>query len=157
MTAKKMKIVAENRKARHNYEIIETYEAGIVLTGTEVKSLRHGAPNIAESYASPENNEIWIINSYIPEYTQGNRFNHDPRRHRKVLLSRREITKMQNAVAREGMTIVPLKIYFNEKGRAKIELAVVKGRKNHDKREADKKRDWQREKSRLLKTNSKEG
>lgn len=157
MTATKMKIVAENRKARHNYEIIETYEAGIVLTGTEVKSLRHGAPNIAESYASPEGNEIWIINSYIPEYTQGNRFNHDPRRHRKVLLSRREITKMQNAVAREGMTIVPLKIYFNEKGRAKMELAVVKGRKNHDKREADKKRDWQREKSRLLKTNSKEG
>lgn len=154
MTAAKQKIVAENRKARHNYEIIETYEAGIVLTGTEVKSLRHGAPNIAESYASPEGNEIWIINSYIPEYTQGNRFNHDPRRHRKVLLSRREITKMQIAVAREGMTIVPLKIYFNEKGRAKIELAVVKGRKNHDKREADKKRDWQREKSRLLKANS---
>lgn len=153
MTAVKHKIVAENRKARHNYDIVETFEAGIVLTGTEVKSLRNGSPNIAESYASPEGNEIWIINSYVPEYTQGNRFNHDPRRHRKVLLSRREITKMQNAVAREGMTIVPLKIYFNEKGRAKVELAVVKGRKNHDKREADKKRDWQREKSRLLKAN----
>lgn len=153
MTASKMKIVAENRKARHNYDIVETFEAGIVLTGTEVKSLRNGSPNIAESYASPEGNEIWIINSYVPEYTQGNRFNHDPRRHRKVLLSRREITKMQNSVAREGMTLVPLKIYFNEKGRAKIELAIVKGRKNHDKREADKKRDWQREKSRLLKAN----
>jgi SsrA-binding protein len=154
MTALKTKIVAENRKARHNYEIIETFEAGIVLTGTEVKSLRNVSPNIAESYASPEGNEIWIINSYVPEYTQGNRFNHDPRRHRKVLLSRHEINKMQNAVAREGMTLVPLKIYFNEKGRAKVELAIVKGRKNHDKREADKKRDWQREKSRLLKANS---
>lgn len=155
MTANKVKIVAENRKARHNYEIIEVYEAGVVLTGTEVKALRDGAPNIAESYASPENNEIWIVNSYIPEYSHGNRSNHDPRRHRKVLLSRREITKMQTAVAREGMTIVPLKLYFNEKGRVKIELALAKGRKNHDKREADKQKDWNREKSRLLKNSNK--
>jgi len=154
MGTSKPKLIAENRKARHNYEILETFEAGIVLTGTEVKSLRRGSPNISEAYASPENNELWIINAYIPEYEEGNRFNHDPRRHRKALLSRREITKMQHAVARDGMTIVPLKIYFNEKGRAKIELAVARGRKSYDKREADKKRDWQREKSRLLKVAS---
>lgn len=147
----KKKVVAENRKARWNYDVIDTIEAGIVLTGTEVKSLRVGSSNIAESYASPEDNEMWIINSYISEYTEGNRYNHDPRRRRKVLLKRREINKMKNAVARDGVTIVPLKMYFNERGRVKVELALVKGRKNHDKREADKKRDWQREKSRLLK------
>ncbi len=145
------RVVAENRKARFNYEIIDTYEAGLVLTGTEVKSLREGKANIAESYASDEDGEIWLINSYLPEYFQGNRFNHDTRRRRKLLLSRREIGRMRAAVNREGMTLVPLKIYFNDRGRAKLELAVAKGKKLHDKRETSKERDWNRQKRRLLK------
>lgn len=145
------KVVAENRKARFNYEILDTYEAGLVLTGTEVKSLREGKANIAESYASDEDGEIWLINSYLPEYLQGNRFNHDTRRRRKLLLSRREIHRLRIGVNREGMTLVPLKIYFNEKGRAKMELALAKGKKLHDKRETEKERDWNRQKGRLLK------
>ncbi|MDI7861146.1 SsrA-binding protein SmpB [Rhizobiaceae bacterium n13] len=145
------KIVAENRKARFNYEIVDTYEAGLVLKGTEVKSLREGKANIAESYASDEDGEIWLINSYLPEYLQANRFNHEPRRRRKLLLSRREIDRLRVAVNREGMTLIPLKIYFNEKGRAKLELALGKGKKLHDKRETEKERDWNRQKSRLLK------
>lgn len=145
-----IKIVADNRKARHNYEILEVFEAGLMLTGTEVKSLREGKANIGESYASPEGNEIWIINSYLPEYLQGNRFNHDPRRRRKCLLHRRQIVKMQSAVARDGMTLIPMKIYFNEKGRAKVEIAIAKGRKNYDKRQNDKQKDWSREQARLL-------
>ncbi|MCF3641663.1 SsrA-binding protein SmpB [Rhizobium sp. TRM95111] len=144
------KIVAENRKARFNYEIIDTYEAGLVLTGTEVKSLRDGKANIAESYASDEGGEIWLINSYLPEYLQANRFNHETRRRRKLLLSKREMHRLQNAVNREGMTLVPLKIYFNDRGRAKLELALAKGKKLHDKRETQKERDWNRQKSRLL-------
>ncbi|MBB3453860.1 SsrA-binding protein [Rhizobium sp. BK313] len=147
------KIVAENRKARFNYEIIDTYEAGIVLMGTEVKSLREGKANIAESYASDEGGEIWLINSYLPEYLQANRFNHEPRRRRKLLLSGREIGRLRSAVNREGMTLIPLKIYFNDNGRAKLELALAKGKKIHDKREAEKERDWNRQKSRLLKDN----
>lgn len=146
----KNKIVADNRKARHNYDILETFEAGLMLTGTEVKSLREGKANIGESYASPEGNEIWIINSYLPDYLQGNRFNHDPRRPRKLLLHRKQITKLQSAVAREGMTLIPMKIYFNEQGRAKVEIAIAKGRKLHDKRDADKQKDWNREQARLL-------
>ena len=145
------KVVADNRKARFNYEIVDTYEAGLVLTGTEVKSLRDGKANIAESYASDEDGEIWLINSYLPEYLQGNRFNHDTRRRRKLLLSKREIHRLRVGVNREGMTLVPLKIYFNEKGRAKMELALAKGKKLHDKRETSKERDWNRQKSRLLK------
>ncbi|HZG26860.1 SsrA-binding protein [Ensifer adhaerens] len=145
------KVVADNRKARFNYEIVDTYEAGLVLTGTEVKSLRDGKANIAESYASDEDGEIWLINSYLPEYLQGNRFNHDTRRRRKLLLSKREIHRLRVGVNREGMTLVPLKIYFNEKGRAKMELALAKGKKLHDKRETEKERDWNRQKSRLLK------
>ncbi|PTM98718.1 SsrA-binding protein SmpB [Mycoplana dimorpha] len=145
------KIVAENRKARFNYEIVDTYEAGLVLTGTEVKSLREGKANIAESYASDEGGEIWLINSYLPEYLQANRFNHETRRRRKLLLSKREMHRLQNAVNREGMTLVPLKIYFNDRGRAKLELALAKGKKLHDKRETAKERDWNRQKSRLLK------
>ena len=145
------KIVAENRKARFNYEIVDTYEAGLVLTGTEVKSLRDGKANIAESYASDEGGEIWLINSYLPEYLQANRFNHETRRRRKLLLSKREMHRLQNAVNREGMTLVPLKIYFNDRGRAKLELALAKGKKLHDKRESAKERDWNRQKSRLLK------
>jgi SsrA-binding protein len=145
------KIVAENRKARFNYEIVDTYEAGLVLTGTEVKSLREGKANIAESYASDEGGEIWLINSYLPEYLQANRFNHETRRRRKLLLSKREMHRLQNAINREGMTLVPLKIYFNDRGRAKLELALAKGKKLHDKRESAKERDWNRQKSRLLK------
>ena len=145
------KVVAENRKARYNYEIIDTYEAGLMLTGTEVKSLREGKANIAESYASDENGEIWLINSYLPEYLQANRFNHEPRRRRKLLLNKREMAKLAQSVDREGMTLVPLKIYFNDQGRAKLLLAVGRGKKLHDKRETEKQRDWSREKGRLLK------
>jgi SsrA-binding protein len=145
------KIVAENRKARFNYEIVDTYEAGLVLTGTEVKSLREGKANIAESYASDEGGEIWLINSYLPEYLQANRFNHEPRRRRKLLLNKREMAKLSQSVDREGMTLVPLKIYFNDQGRAKLLLAVGRGKKLHDKRETEKQRDWSREKGRLLK------
>ena len=145
------KIVAENRKARFNYEIVDTYEAGLVLTGTEVKSLREGKANIAESYASDEGEEIWLINSHLPEYLQANRFNHEPRRRRKLLMSKREINRLRIAISREGMTLIPLKIYFNDQGRAKLELALGKGKKLHDKRESEKQRDWNREKSRLLK------
>ena len=145
------KVVAENRKARFNYEIVDTYEAGLVLKGTEVKSLREGKANIAESYASDEDGEIWLINSYLPEYLQANRFNHEPRRRRKLLLSKREASRLQSAINREGMTLIPLKIYFNDQGRAKLELALGKGKKLHDKRESEKERDWNRQKSRLLK------
>ncbi|AOF91866.1 SsrA-binding protein SmpB [Sinorhizobium sp. RAC02] len=144
------KVVAENRKARFNYEIMDTYEAGLVLTGTEVKSLREGKANIAESYASDEGGEIWLINSYLPEYLQANRFNHETRRRRKLLLSKREIQRLRIAINREGMTLVPLKVYFNDVGRAKIELALAKGKKLHDKRETEKERDWNRQKGRLL-------
>lgn len=142
--------MAENRKARFNYEIVNTYEAGLVLTGTEVKSLREGKANIAEAYASDENGEIWLINSYLPEYLQANRFNHAPRRPRKLLLSKKEIHRLRIAITREGMTLVPLKIYFNDKGRAKLELALARGKKLHDKRESEKQRDWNRQKSRLM-------
>ena len=145
------KVVSENRRARYNYEIGDTYEAGLMLTGTEVKSLRTGKATIAESYASAEKGEIFLINATIPEFAQGNRFNHEPKRPRKLLLHAREIAKIAQGVEREGMTIVPLKIYFDERGRAKIEIALAKGKKLHDKRETEKKRDWAREKSRLLK------
>jgi SsrA-binding protein len=144
------KIVAENRKARFNYEIVDTLEAGLVLTGTEVKSLREGKANIAESYANEEGGEMWLINAYVPEYLQANRFNHEPRRRRKILLKAREIARLGQAVQRDGMTLVPLKIYFNDKGRAKLELALARGKKLHDKRETQKQRDWNRQKSRLL-------
>lgn len=145
------RVAAENRKARFNYEVLDTLETGLVLTGTEVKSLRAGHANIQESYASLEGGEIWLINSYLPEYLQGNRFNHEPRRRRKLLLNKREMAKLGQAVDREGMTMVPLKIYFNDQGRAKLLLAVARGKKLHDKRETEKQRDWNREKSRLLK------
>ncbi|HET7848849.1 MAG TPA: SsrA-binding protein SmpB [Pseudolabrys sp.] len=144
------KIVADNRKARFNYEIGETYEAGIALTGTEVKSLRNGKATIAESYADARAGEIWLINANIPEYLQGGRYNQPPKRPRKLLLHKRQINKLAGAVEREGMTIVPLKLYFNEKGRAKVEIALAKGKKLHDKRETLKKRSWERERGRLL-------
>jgi SsrA-binding protein len=145
------KTVAENRKARFSYEVMDTYEAGLALTGTEVKSLREGHANIQESYATVEGGEIWLINSYLPEYREGNRFNHEPRRRRKLLLNKREMSRLADGVEREGMTMVPLKIYFNERGRAKLLLAIARGKKLHDKRETEKKRDWSREKSRLMK------
>jgi len=145
------KIAADNRKARFNYEIGEVFEAGIALTGTEVKSLRTGKATIGESYAHAKNGEIFLVNADIPEYLQANQFNHERRRPRKLLLRMREIVKLEEAVEREGMTIVPLKIFFNDKGRAKIEIAIGKGKKLHDKRETEKLRDWGREKSRLMK------
>jgi len=144
------KIVAQNRKARFNYAIGETFEAGIALTGTEVKSLRQGKATITESYADSRDGEIWLVNSNIPEYLQGGRFNHAPKRVRKLLLHRRQINKLMGAVEREGMTLVPLKLYFNHKGRAKVELALARGKKLHDKRETEKKRSWERERGRLL-------
>jgi len=145
------KIAAENRKARFNYEVLDTVEAGLMLTGTEVKSLREGHANIQESYASVEGGEVWLINSYLPEYLQGNRFNHEPRRRRKLLLNKREMARLAQSIDREGMTLVPLKIYFNDRGRAKLLLAVARGKKLHDKRQTEKERDWSREKGRLLK------
>jgi SsrA-binding protein len=144
------KIVADNRKARFNYEIGETFEAGLALTGTEVKSLRGGKATIGESYAGEKDGEIWLYNAYIPEYLQANRFNHETRRPRKLLLHKREVHKLMGAIDREGMTLVPLKLYFNEKGRAKVELALARGKKVHDKRETEKKRSWDRERARLL-------
>ena len=144
------KTVAENRKARFSYEVLDTVETGLVLTGTEVKSLRQGQANIQDSYASLEGGEFWLINSYLPEYLQANRFNHEPKRPRKLLLHRKQINKLMGAVDRDGMTLIPLKLYFNERGRAKLLLAVAKGKKLHDKRESEKKRDWGREKGRLL-------
>jgi SsrA-binding protein len=148
--ARAVKVVADNRKARFNYAIEDTFEAGVALTGTEVKSIRNGKATIGESYADPRDGEIWLVNANIPEYLQGNRFNHAPKRPRKLLLHRRQINKLIGAVEREGMTLIPLKLYFNERGRAKIELALAKGKKLHDKRETTKKRDWNREKGRLL-------
>jgi len=144
------RVVAQNRKARFNYEIGETFEAGIALTGTEVKSLRQGKATITESYADSRGGEVWLVNANIPEYLQGGRFNHAPKRMRKLLLHRRQINKLIGAVEREGMTLVPLKLYFNDKGRAKVELALARGKKLHDKRETERKRSWERERGRLL-------
>ena len=148
---RRFKVVSENRKARFNYEIGDTYEAGIALTGSEVKSLRSGKATIAESYADSKGGELWLINANIPEYLQaGPHNNHAPKRPRRLLLHQREIDRLASAVEREGMTVVPLKLYFNERGRAKIEIALARGKKLHDKRETLKKRSWEREKSRLM-------
>ncbi len=144
------KIASDNRKARFNYSIEDTVEAGIVLTGTEIKSIRTGKATIAESYADAKGDEIWLVNANIPEYLQANRFNHAPKRPRKLLLHKRQINKLIGAIERQGMTLIPLKLYFNERGRIKVELGLAKGKKLHDKRETEKKRDWNREKSRLL-------
>ena len=138
----KKKVVAENRRARFDYAIEQVFEAGIALQGTEVKSLRFGEGTIAESYAEVKGNEVWLINSNIPEFSHGNRHNHEPRRPRKLLLNGREINKMHAGVMRQGMTLVPLSVYFNSRGRAKVELALAKGKKAHDKRESIKERDW---------------
>src|SRR5947209_12019808 len=147
---RKIKVVADNRKARFNYSIEDSIEAGVALTGTEVKSIRSGKATIGEAYADPRDGEIWLINANIPEYLQANRFNHAPKRPRKLLLHKKQINKLIGAVEREGMTLVPLKLYFNEKGRAKIELALARGKKLYDKREVQKKRSWERERGRLM-------
>ncbi len=144
------KTVAENRKARYNYAIEDTLECGMVLEGSEVKSMREGGVNIAESYANIENGELWLINSHVPKYEQAKTFNHEERRPRKLLVSKKELSRLWQAIGRQGMTLVPLKIYFNDKGRAKLLLGIAKGKKKQDKRETEKKRDWQRQKSRLL-------
>jgi len=144
------KIIADNRKARYAYAIDETLEAGIMLVGSEVKSLRGGKSTISESYAQAKDGELFLVNAYIPEYTQASRFNHEPRRVRKLLVHKREAAKLAAAIQREGMTLIPLKLYFNAKGRAKVELGIAKGKKLHDKRETEKNRDWQRDKARLL-------
>jgi SsrA-binding protein len=145
-------VVAQNRKARHNYFIEETFEAGLSLTGTEVKSLRGGRSTIAESYVTTIEGEAWLVNATIPEYASGNRFNHEPRRARKLLLHRSQVNKLIGAIQREGRTVVPLQVYFNEKGRAKLEIALALGKKAHDKRQTLKDRDWQRQRSRLMST-----
>lgn len=147
----KVKTVAENRRARFDYAIDQVFEAGIALTGTEVKSLRFGEGSIAESYAEVKSGEVWLINANVPEFSHGNRHNHEPKRPRKLLLHEREINKMFAAVMRQGMTLVPLSIYFNGRGRAKVELALAKGRKAHDKREYVKEKEWKREAARILK------
>jgi SsrA-binding protein len=144
------KLVAENRRAKFDYFLEDSFEAGLVLTGSEVKSLRLGRANIAESYASAEGQDLVLINSYIPEYPGANRFNHEPRRPRKLLLHRRQINKLLGAVQREGRTIVPVKLFFDEKGRAKLEIALAKGKKQHDKRATEADRDWKRDQGRLM-------
>ncbi|GJD52923.1 SsrA-binding protein [Methylobacterium crusticola] len=148
------RVVADNRKARFNYEITDTVEAGIALTGTEVKSLRGGKATIGEAYAGPSGNDLFLFNAYIPEYLEANRFNHETKRPRRLLLHRRQIDKFIGATQREGYTVVPLKIYFNDRGRAKVELGLGRGKKLHDKRESAKERDWQRDKARLLRDKS---
>ena len=152
-TFDKQKIVAENRKARFDYHIEDTFEAGLALQGTEVKSLRGGEGSIAESYAEVKDGQVWLVNATIPEFSHGNRFNHEPKRPRKLLLNTREIERLFGAVERKGMTLVPLSIYFNARGRAKVELALAKGKQAHDKRASIKDRDWKRDKARIMKEN----
>ncbi len=144
--------VAENRRARFDYHLDETFDAGVALVGSEVKSLRDGRASIQDAYAAEQGGEIWLVNSHIPEYHGANRFNHEPRRQRKLLLKHREIDKLIGALKRGGVTLVPLTIYFNERGRAKVKIALARGKKLHDKRETEKERDWKREQNRLLKT-----
>ncbi len=145
-------LVAENRRSRREYSVEDTLEAGLVLVGSEVKSMREGKANIAEAYASVEGGELWLINAEIQAYAGANRFNHEPRRRRKLLVSRRQLAKLSQEVERAGRTIVPLKLYFNDKGVAKLLIGLATGRKAHDKRENEARRDWQRQKARLLKS-----
>jgi SsrA-binding protein len=148
--AGKSKVIAENRRAKFDYFLEDNLEAGIMLLGTEIKALRDGRANIAESYAAVEGREIVLINADIPPYKQANRFNHEPRRPRKLLLHRKQIDRLIGAVQRDGQTIIPLRLYLNDEGKAKLEIALAKGKKLHDKREASAERDWQRDKARLL-------
>ena len=145
------RVAADNRKARHLFHIEEEHEAGISLQGTEVKSLRSGEANIRESYAEEKDGELWLVNAYIPEFSHGNRFNHEPRRPRKLLMHKREIGKLGGLIQRQGYTLVPLKIYFNDQGRAKVMIGLGKGKNVRDKREDVKQRDWNRQKARLMK------
>ncbi len=145
------KLVAQNRRARFDYELLDSHEAGLALTGTEVKSLREGRASLAEAHVGESGGELWLFNAHIPEFAPANRFNHEPRRPRKLLMHRREINRMIGAVQKEGMTIIPLRLYFNRRGIAKLALALARGKKRYDKRETEKKRDWQREKARLMK------
>ncbi|GAA6197605.1 SsrA-binding protein SmpB [Pseudophaeobacter sp.] len=145
------KVIAENRRARFDYAIEDDVECGVVLEGSEVKALREGGTNIAESYAAVEDGELWLVNSYIPPYSQAKMFKHVERRRRKLLVSRKQLSDMWNATQRKGMTLVPIVMYFNHKGRAKLKIGIAKGKKAHDKREAEAKRDWSRQKSRLMK------
>jgi SsrA-binding protein len=145
------KVVAENRRARHDYAIEDDLECGIILHGSEVKSLRGGGANIAESYASVEHGELWLVNSYFAPYEQAKTFGHDVRRRRKLLASRRELARLWNATQRKGMTLVPLVLYFNHRGVAKLKIGIAKGKKKHDKRHTEAERDWNRQKQRLLK------
>ena len=144
------KVVADNRKARHTYFIESSFEAGLMLMGSEVKALRSGKATIAESYAQAKDGEIFLVNAYIPEYTMANRFNHEPRRVRKLLVHKPEARKIAAAIQREGMTLIPLRIYFNPRGIAKVELGIARGKKLHDKRETEKARSWERDKARLM-------
>ncbi|QBY01896.1 SsrA-binding protein SmpB [Rhodophyticola sp. CCM32] len=144
------KVIAENRRARYDYAIEDDLEVGIILEGSEVKSLRAGGSNIAESYAAVEEGELWLVNSYIAPYLQAKTFGHEERRRRKLLASRKEVSKLWNATQREGMTLVPLVMYFNHRGLVKMKIGIAKGKKNHDKRASEAKRDWQRQKARLL-------
>lgn len=153
-TFDKLKVVAENRRARYDYHIEDKFEAGLALQGTEVKALRAGQATIAESYAEVRDGEVWLVNANVPEYSHGNRLNHEPKRPRKLLLNTREINKVFGAVERKGMTLVPLSIYFNRTGRAKVELALAKGKQAHDKRASVKDRDWKRDKARLMRERS---
>ena len=153
-TFDKKKIVAENRRAKFEYFLEDVFEAGIALQGTEVKSLSFGEGNIAESYAEVKGNQVWLVNSNIPEFSHGNRFNHESKRPRKLLLHEREIARMHGAVERKGMTLVPLALYFNSRGKVKVELALAKGKKTHDKRETIKERDWKRDQQRIMKAHS---
>lgn len=148
--------VADNRRARYDYHLDDTFDAGVVLVGSEVKSLRDGRASIQDSYAAEQDGEIWLINCHIPEYHGANRFNHEPRRQRKLLLKHKEIDKMIGALKRGGVTLVPLSIYFNERGRAKVKIALARGKKLHDKRETEKARDWDRQKHQLLRNKGKE-
>jgi len=147
------KTIALNRKARYNFHIEQDFEAGIILRGTEVKSLRAGEANITDSYAEARGGEIFLVNAYIREYEMGNRFNHEARRPRKLLLHRREVSKIAAAIQRKGKTLIPLSLYFNEKNRVKIKIGLAVGKKSHDKRATEKERDWNRQKSRLMKEN----
>ena len=144
------KVIAENRRARHEYAIEDDLECGIVLHGSEVKSLRQGSANIAESYAEVEDGELWLVNSYIAPYEQAKTWGHDERRRRKLLASKKELSRLWNATQRKGMTLVPLVFYFNHKGLAKLKIGIAKGKKVHDKRADQAKRDWSRQKQRLL-------
>ncbi|MFO1012664.1 MAG: SsrA-binding protein SmpB [Caulobacteraceae bacterium] len=143
-------LIAENRRARFDYFLDELFEAGLSLTGSEVKSLRAGKANIADSYAAVEGRELTLINAYIPEYEGANRFNHEPKRPRKILLHRRELDKLIAAVQREGRTLIPTRLYWNDKGLAKLQIALAKGKKTHDKRATEADRDWKREQGRLM-------